>query len=169
MNKRTKSSCLPPIFFVHARVVVDGVPGRDRSVVPSVIQKELPAARLERAEIRVYRVDDRTYLLVDDFQIAIQIEALRVPVRVVVRHLERADRDARAPAARCSGTRSRSFRCQVLCRKNDLAGLRLRRPRTLASRTRPAARSGSLPRRPPCTAARRRRTCTREVRSESRL
>ena len=43
----------------HALVVVDGVAGRDRGVVPAVVQEQLAAVRLERRQIGVDGVDDR--------------------------------------------------------------------------------------------------------------
>ena len=59
------------------------LPAEIRPVVPPVVEEQLPAARLEPAQVRVDGIHRVAHLLDGERQIAFEIETLGVPGRVV--------------------------------------------------------------------------------------
>ena len=168
MNRRIEVVLLAAHLLLHARVVVDGVARRDRRVVPAVVHQQLAAARLERAQIRVHGVDDGADLLVDDLQVAVEIERAADPSSRCCTRPGTIRRRCPAPAVRRDTPLQPRLAAGVLAREHHLARPRSSPARRRASSRRPAAPSGSSLHRPPCTAAWRRRTCTRAARSGGR-
>src|SRR5579863_5200903 len=66
---------------------MNGVHRWDGGIAPAVIQDELASAFMKTLEIRIRRVKCGGRLLVGGFQIAVDIESVKIPLRVVIDHV----------------------------------------------------------------------------------
>ena len=108
-----------------------------------MIQDQLSASRFERGEIGIDGINNRADFLIDNLQIAIEIEDAPIPVRIVVSDLERTERNSRA----APGRRAMAFQPVSLpgCFPgNTISPSLFSRGRTCASRLRVAGRSGNF-------------------------
>ena len=74
-------------LFLHALVVADDVARRDRRVAPPVIQNQLAAPGLEGFQVGVDGRQIRAGFFLGDLHVAIEVERIEVPGRVVEDHV----------------------------------------------------------------------------------
>ena len=80
------------LVLAHLRqdavVVINAIAGRNRRVVPAVIEDQLSTTRLERGQVGIDRINNVADFLIHNLQIAVEVVAFPIPIQIVVRNHE---------------------------------------------------------------------------------
>src|SRR5690349_20504425 len=74
--------CSPSQCFCNILVVVDAAPRWNIGITEAMIMNQFSATALEWPQFRVRRVEDRSKFVIDERCIRLEVEGVKIPVRV---------------------------------------------------------------------------------------